>query len=127
MGYLAYDEPGKRVYIPNLEVAEAFQDAVEGDGWEEMEAVLSASETLLEATLQGDCIAVERALEEIHDSNFSILKYNDENSLSCAITLAYYTARREYEIVRELPAGKGLPILFSFREDIRINRQCWWN
>ncbi len=107
LGYLAYDEAEKRVYIPNLEVAEAFQDAVEGNGWEEVEAVLSASETLLDATLRGDSIAVERALEEVHDFNFSILKYNDENSLSCAITLAYYTARREYEIVRELPAGKG--------------------
>ncbi len=107
LGYLAYDEAARKVFVPNLEVAEAFQDAVEGDGWEEIERTLSESENLLDATLDGDCAAVETALEEIHDSNFSVLKYNDENSLSCAITLAYYTARRDYEIVRELPAGKG--------------------
>ncbi|MCC8081390.1 MAG: ATP-binding protein [Lachnospiraceae bacterium] len=107
LGYLAYDEAARKVFVPNLEVAEAFQDAVEGDGWEEIKRALSESENLLDATLDGDCAAVETALEEIHDSNFSVLKYNDENSLSCAITLAYYTARRDYEIVRELPAGKG--------------------
>lgn len=37
----------------------------------------------------------------------SILTYNDENSLCCAIGLAYYSARKDYKLVRELPAGKG--------------------
>ena len=26
--------------------------------------------------------------------------------LSCVVTLAYYTARKDYTLVRELPAGK---------------------
>lgn len=107
LGYLTYDESSRKVYIPNQEVAESFQDAVEGDGWEEIASALSRSEDLLEATIHGDASAVEQALEEIHETNFSILKYNDENSLSCAVTLAYYTARNDYEIIRELPSGKG--------------------
>ena len=37
----------------------------------------------------------------------SILTYNDENSLGCAIGLAYYSARKDYRLIRELPAGKG--------------------
>ena len=37
----------------------------------------------------------------------SILTYNDENSLGCAIGLAYYSARKDYRIIREFPAGKG--------------------
>ncbi len=37
----------------------------------------------------------------------SILEYNDENSLSCVISLAYYAARKDYVICRELPAGTG--------------------
>ena len=37
----------------------------------------------------------------------SILPYNDENSLSCSIGLAYYSARKDYRLIRELPAGKG--------------------
>ena len=36
-----------------------------------------------------------------------ILSYNDENSLSCVISLAYYSARKDYNIIREMPTGKG--------------------
>lgn len=35
------------------------------------------------------------------------MNYNDENSLSCVLTMAYFTAPGYYEIVREHPAGKG--------------------
>ena len=37
----------------------------------------------------------------------SILKYNDENSLSCVLALAYYSARDTYSIYREMPGGEG--------------------
>ena len=37
----------------------------------------------------------------------SILQYNDENSLSCTINLAFYFAREYYTVIRELPSGKG--------------------
>ena len=37
----------------------------------------------------------------------SILTYNDENSLGCAIGLAYYSARKDYMLIRELPTGRG--------------------
>ena len=36
-----------------------------------------------------------------------MLTYNDENSLSCAIGLAYYSARKDYRLIRELPTGRG--------------------
>lgn len=35
------------------------------------------------------------------------MKYNDENALSCVITLAYYNAVNDYTLIREMPAGKG--------------------
>lgn len=35
------------------------------------------------------------------------MTYNDENSLGCAIGLAYYSARKDYRLIRELPTGKG--------------------
>ncbi len=107
LGYLAYDSKEREVYIPNLEVAEAFEDAVSGDGWGAVgEAVLN-SEKLLKATLDGNEQAVAEALEIIHESVSSVLEYNNEASLSCAITIAYYTAKRYYSIIRELPTGKG--------------------
>ena len=46
-------------------------------------------------------------MEKVHSEAASILQYNDENSLSCSITLAYYNARNYYNIVREMPMGRG--------------------
>ncbi|MCD8369410.1 MAG: ATP-binding protein, partial [Clostridiales bacterium] len=114
LGYLAYDETESEVYIPNLEVAEAFKSAVKGTSWKEVSRLLSQSEKLIRATINGDSEAVAAALELAHESCTSVLEYNDENSLSCAITLAYYTARNYYEIYRELPAGKGFADLVFF-------------
>ena len=50
---------------------------------------------------------VAEILDTVHSENTSILTYNDENSLSCVISLAYYSAMKEYTKVRELPTGKG--------------------
>ena len=36
-----------------------------------------------------------------------MLAYNSEQALSCVITIAYYVARKDYTLIRELPAGKG--------------------
>ncbi|MCD8242135.1 MAG: ATP-binding protein, partial [Lachnospiraceae bacterium] len=107
LGYLAYDSANREAYIPNLEVAEAFEDAVSGDEWGEIGKAMEDSEKLLRATLNGDADAVADSLERIHESVSSVLQYNNEASLSCAITIAYYTAKRYYNIVRELPTGKG--------------------
>ena len=46
-------------------------------------------------------------LHDIHNSKLPILKYNDENSLSCVVTLAYLSARDKYRIEREEKSGKG--------------------
>lgn len=56
-----------------------------------------------------DKISCETAkgLDTVHQDTTSILQYNDENSLSCVISLAYYSARNEYWLLRELPTGKG--------------------
>ncbi|MCD8371078.1 MAG: ATP-binding protein [Clostridiales bacterium] len=107
LGYLAYDSEKRETYIPNFEVAEAFEDAVSGTEWGAVGKALSDSERLLEATLAKDAESVADALEQIHSSVSSVLNYNNEASLSCAITIAYYTAKRYYSIVRELPVGKG--------------------
>ncbi|MCD8155025.1 MAG: ATP-binding protein [Clostridiales bacterium] len=108
LGYLAYDvNEEEEVYIPNLEVADAFKTAVKSTKWNKVNKALSQSDHLLNATIQGDAQTVAEALELAHETCTSSLEYNDENSLSCAILLAYYTAQNYYEIFRELPAGKG--------------------
>ncbi len=69
--------------------------------------VLKASDRLLSDTLRCDGNRVAEGLDRAHTEVASVLTYNDENSLGCAITLAYYSARKEYRIIRELPAGHG--------------------
>lgn len=107
LGYLAYGMEKKEVFIPNQEIEYEFATAIKGAGWDEAVKAIAASEELLEATLQKDAEAVARGLEEIHGEASSILTYNNENSLSCAVSLAYFSARASYKIVRELPTGKG--------------------
>ncbi len=107
LGYLGYDAENNKAYIPNAEVAAAFEDATSGKEWGTVGSAIADSEDLLDATLECDSDAVAEALENIHSDVSSVLRYNNEASLSCAITIAYYTARRFYEIVRELPTGKG--------------------
>lgn len=107
LGYLAFDFIRSEVFIPNQEVAGEFENAVEDGGWEALAAALNASEGLLQATIRGDAKAVAKGIEDVHMVNTSVLSYNDENSLSCAITIAYYSARKDYALIRELPSGKG--------------------
>ena len=59
------------------------------------------------ATISGNTEKVAELIELAHDTYTSILKYNDENSLSCVLTMAYFTAPAYYTIIREMPAGKG--------------------
>ena len=107
LGYLAYDQELREAYIPNAEVQEAFEYAISDTGWNEVVNSLNASDQLLKSTWQMDSEAVAVALERVHTDASSILTYNDENSLSCALTLAYYNARLHYKIIREMPMGKG--------------------
>ena len=107
LGYLAYDQDKREVYIPNEEVRSEFKNAIEDTGWDSVIHAIKASDDLLKATWQMDGEAVARGIEEVHMANTSILSYNDENSLSCVISLAYYNAINEYILVREMPAGKG--------------------
>ena len=91
LGYLTYNSINETVSIPNKEVSREYVNAISTMNWH----------------------GVEKAHEEI-----SILQYNDENSLSCTIQLAFYFAREYYTMVRELPAGKG------FADVCMIPRPC---
>ena len=107
LGYLGYDADRKSAYIPNYEVAEAFQMALKTGTWDEISKAISRCDELLMATIDGDETKVAEIIKQAHDTYTSVLKYNDENSLSCVLTMAYFTAPGYYNIVREIPAGKG--------------------
>lgn len=108
LGYLTYDFDTKRCWIPNSEVQEEFIRSIKNDrDWATIMTPIKESNNLLQAVLDGDASAVSAAVEKCHEDNTSILQYNDENSLSCVITIAFYSAKKDYMIIREMPAGKG--------------------
>lgn len=107
LGYLAYDGDKEECFIPNREVAQEMQNAVEDAQWDVVIKAIKQSELLLERTLSADADAVVKAVDAIHADNTSILQYNDENSLACVLSLAYYAAKNDYNWVRELPTGLG--------------------
>ena len=107
LGYLAYDWHKDECYIPNKEVAGEMENAVKTTNWLPVIKALQQSEQLLQDTLDGDCEAVARGVDVAHDDQTSILSYNNENSLACVLNIAYYYARNDYIIHRELASGKG--------------------
>ena len=107
LGYLSYDWRVSECYIPNREVAGEIVNAVEDTNWSNVIRALQQSAQLLNDTLDGDEEAVARGVEAVHDENTSILSYNNENSLACVVSLAYYYAKNDYIVHREYPSGKG--------------------
>lgn len=107
MGYLAYDNKTKEVFIPNEEVRSVFIRAVKNDGWDEVMKAVNDSEKLLKATLAMDESTVAQMIQEVHMQNASSLVYNNEISLSSVIALAYYSACKDYTLIREMPSGNG--------------------
>lgn len=74
--------------------------------WKEVIQSVESSRKLLEALWNLDGEAVAKGIDQAH-REISVLQYNDENSLSCTINLAFYFAREYYTVIRELPTGKG--------------------
>ncbi len=107
LGYLSYNWRKSECYIPNSEVAGEMVNAVEANNWKPVVDALEASEQLLQSVLDGDAETVARGVEAAHDEHTSILSYNNENSLACVLSIAFYYARNNYIIHRELPTGKG--------------------
>lgn len=107
LGYLAFEQDTSQVYIPNAEIQGEFNNAVEGEHWADVVKLIQDSDKLLKATWDMDADTVAEMIDNVHMNNTSILSYNDENSLSCVISLAYYNAANYYTKIRELPTGLG--------------------
>lgn len=107
LGYLSYDWRESECYIPNKEVAGEMVNAIKSSNWKHVSEAIEKSKQLMKATLAGDEAAVARGIDVAHDENTSILSYNDENSLACVLSIAYYYANNDYVIHRELATGKG--------------------
>lgn len=108
LGYLAYDLNRKQAFIPNEEIRHELNNAVKRNKWNEMLDFQKDSEALLDATLDMEADEVAKGIEHIHNNYASAISYNNENSLSSVLTIAYLSSMQYYfKPVRELPTGRG--------------------
>ena len=107
LGYLSYNWQKDECYIPNKEVGGEMVNAIRANNWKEVTNAILSSKQLLQDTLDGDEEAVARGVDAAHDEHTSILSYNNENSLACVLSIAYYYAKNDYVMHRELPTGRG--------------------
>lgn len=108
LGYLAYKQPEGCTYIPNEEIRLEFRNAVRMTKWNEMIMFQRESERLLDAVLDGDEETVAAQIGKIHQEYASAIKYNDENSLSSVLTIAFLASMQYYfRPIREMPTGRG--------------------
>lgn len=108
LGYLAYDQEKKTAFIPNEEIRQEFLSATQDKEWNELIEFELQSNELLDATLDMEAEVVAAGIEKIHTEYASAIRYNDENSLSSVLTIAYLSSMRYYfKPVRELPTGRG--------------------
>ena len=107
LGYLAYDDEFKEVYIPNEEVRQEFVRAVKNGSRRELVKAVQLSDQLLDATLNLDTETVSEILEEFHQSNTSPKFYNNEQALRSVVIMAYLSSVDHYTCFEELASGKG--------------------
>lgn len=104
-GFLSYHDG--ELQIPNHELMEKYESVLSRESMGEVKAIVDRSQEMLKATLEGDEERVAAILEEAHNRELPFLQYNNENALSCVITLCYLSARDTYYVEREAKSGKG--------------------
>ncbi|MCD8222949.1 MAG: ATP-binding protein [Clostridiales bacterium] len=105
-GFLNYED-GK-VRIPNKELMDEFAKTIRKEkklGY--IYNLANASERMIQATLTGDTVTMEKILEYAHNTETPLLDYNNETELTAIVNLVYLAARDSYYVEREEKAGKG--------------------
>lgn len=82
-GLLSYHDG--ELCIPNKELMIEFENALEDDDFGCVAELVRNSQEVLDATINKKGEIVASYLHDIHNSELPILKYNDENSLSCVV------------------------------------------
>lgn len=107
LGYLSYDCESRKVFIPNHEIKQQFVSTVKVLKWTHVTDAIRQSDKLLKYTLAQNAEKVSEMIRTAHSENVSLIQYNDENSLTCVLSLAYYSAQDAYAVYRELQGGEG--------------------
>ena len=108
LGYLGYDQKLQTAFVPNEEIRQELIRATKRKKWNELVVFQQESERLLNRTLEMDGDAVANGIKKIHMEYASSIQYNNENSLSSVLSIAYLSAMQYYfKPIREMPTGNG--------------------
>ena len=105
LGFLSYYDGYLK--IPNKELLLEFENALADESFGYVSEIVENSRKMLKATVNYDTETIIKILHDVHNSEIPILKYSDENSLSCVVNMAYLSARDTYRVEREEKSGKG--------------------
>lgn len=105
-GFLSYADG--YVSIPNKELMDKFADMVrQRPAFGYMNRLATVSGKMLAATKASDTKTMAEILEQVHDTESPLIRYNDETELSKVITFVYLQAREYYDIRSEERSGTG--------------------
>lgn len=122
LGYLGYNEENGTAFVPNEEIRQELSTAVRNSHWNEMITFQQESRKLLMATLTKDEKCVAQEIEKIHNDYVSIIQYNNENSLSSVLAIAYLGSMQYYfKPIREMPTGYGFTDLIFVPKPEYVN------
>lgn len=108
LGYLAYNNKTFTCRIPNFEVRKEWHNAMAAmPDYSKTDEIIKDSEELLTQTLLKNSAAVAEALNRSHIHVTSNRNYNNEDALASAVYIAYVYALNNYQIYKEVTAGKG--------------------
>lgn len=107
-GLLTYKEDTGRVFIPNKELMDQFdQMLMSNESLGYVHSLARESARMLKATLAADTETMAEILKFAHDTESPIFSYNSEIELSAVVNLVYLAARDKYRVEREDKAGEG--------------------
>lgn len=114
LGYLAYNEATKKVYIPNEEIRLEFSRAIREIKRDDTIRRIQESERLIYDTVHKNADAVAAQIQKVHAEETAIIYYNDEQALRSVIKLAYFSYRDHYLKFEDLPSGDGYADIVYF-------------
>ena len=124
LGYLGYDPDTSECYIPNFEIRNEFENAInELSDWKDVQGPLSVSGELVERTFRCDTSFIDSTFDEFHRLYADTYTKNLEAVLGLMTRLLYYRLEDDYERTDEVvnvigradivfrPKKSGLPAL----------------
>lgn len=95
LGYLAYDEDTKEVYIPNKEILYGFNTIIRGSLWNTVAKKIELSRQLLKVVQEFREDTVGNLINKYRYLN-NHKKYDIEEALKNFILFAFYSAKESY-------------------------------